>query len=353
MSEFELIEAIVRSAAAGISILLAVVLMADRPRTTARISGGLFCLSTSFYVMLSGEPTRIIFGPYLFPISFIAVYGTVFFWWFAGALFDDNFRWRWWRLAPLVILPVLHFGHEVMTNKFVEVTLWYSHIGLNILFFADAFRLAVANASDDLVDPRRRFRVVIAGTVAAYGLAIAAAEIVQRDVILPDALRMAHGAGILILNLVFCGWLLRPRRVLFDAIGPVSQGISSDGRAQRSIDPVHRPGYDKLTELMNAGVYREEGLTVAKLAEKVGVQEHQLRRLINREMGFRNFSAFLNARRIEDAKALLSDPAMMKKQVLQIALELGYASITPFNRAFKAATGQTPTEYRKEMLNNG
>ncbi|MHA7873540.1 MAG: helix-turn-helix domain-containing protein, partial [Hyphococcus sp.] len=66
-----------------------------------------------------------------------------------------------------------------------------------------------------------------------------------------------------------------------------------------------------------------------------------------------NFSAFLNARRIEDAKVMLSDPAMAKKQVLQIALELGYASIAPFNRAFKAATSQTPTEYRKEKLNNG
>ena len=123
MSEFALIETIVRSAAAGISLLLAVVLIADRPKTTARISGGLFCLSTSFYVMLSGEPTQVIFGPYVFPISFIAVYGTVFFWWFVAALFDDDFKWRWWRFAPLVVLPVLHFGHEVMTGEVAEFVL--------------------------------------------------------------------------------------------------------------------------------------------------------------------------------------------------------------------------------------
>lgn len=353
MTEFALIETIIRSAAAGISVLLAVILLADRPVTTARVSGGLFCISTSFYVMLSGEPTKAIFGSLLFPISFIAVYGTVFFWWFAAALFDDNFRWRWWRIAPLAILPVLHFGHQYASSNVAEIILWYSHIGLNIVFFGDAFRLAVSNAADDLVDPRRRFRVVIAGTVAAYGLAIAAAEIVERDVILPDALRMAHGVGILILNLVFCGWLLRPRRGLFGSLAPVSSGPVSAGEALQTIDPVHRPGYDKLSDLMDAGVYREEGLTVAGLAEKVGVPEHQLRRLINRELGFRNFSAFLNARRIEDAKSLLSDPAMAKKQVLQIALDLGYASIAPFNRAFKAATDQTPTEYRKEKLNKG
>jgi len=108
-----------------------------------------------------------------------------------------------------------------------------------------------------------------------------------------------------------------------------------------------------LTGLMNAGVYLEEGLNVATLAGKVGVPEHQLRRLINQEMGFRNFSAFLNARRIEDAKAQLIDPAMARKQVLQIALDLGYGSIAPFNRAFKSATDQTPTEFRKEKLGGG
>ena len=36
--------------------------------------------------------------------------------------------------------------------------------------------------------------------------------------------------------------------------------------------------------------------------------------------------------------------------VLSIALESGFQSIGPFNRAFKAATGLTPTEFRREQL---
>ena len=105
--------------------------------------------------------------------------------------------------------------------------------------------------------------------------------------------------------------------------------------------------------LMDDGVYREEGLSVASLAEKVGVPEHQLRKLINGALGFRNFSSFLNARRIEDAKAELANGDNARKQILQIALDLGYGSIAPFNRAFKLATGQTPTEYRKSALGPG
>jgi AraC-like DNA-binding protein len=36
--------------------------------------------------------------------------------------------------------------------------------------------------------------------------------------------------------------------------------------------------------------------------------------------------------------------------VLTIALDLGYASLGPFNRAFKEMTGITPTAYRQQEL---
>jgi AraC-like DNA-binding protein len=41
--------------------------------------------------------------------------------------------------------------------------------------------------------------------------------------------------------------------------------------------------------------------------------------------------------------------------VLTIALDAGFQSIGPFNRAFKTETGLTPTEYRKqaESCRNG
>jgi AraC-like DNA-binding protein len=39
--------------------------------------------------------------------------------------------------------------------------------------------------------------------------------------------------------------------------------------------------------------------------------------------------------------------------VLTIALDLGFGSIGPFNRAFKDATGMTPTEFRRAHLGGG
>ena len=97
--------------------------------------------------------------------------------------------------------------------------------------------------------------------------------------------------------------------------------------------------------------YRTEGLTIAALAAQLGEQEYRLRRLINGELGFRNFNDFLNQYRINDACETLSDPAQIRKTILEIAYDLGYQSIGPFNKAFRDLKGVTPTVYRKSQIN--
>ncbi len=343
-----------RGAGAGTSFLLAFVFaLRGGEGVQVRRLGALFIFSTGVYVLLAGEASRALFGPALIPVSFIAIYGTIFFWWFAAALFDDDFRWRWWRIAPAVVIPFLHIGHILAPPGWVEKTLWYGHIGLNALIFLDALRLALVDAGDDLVTPRRRFRFAIAVTVGVFGLIIASAETIERNYLLPDTLRMIHAVAICVLNLIFGSWLLRPRAALFADPPAAPAGEPGWAAQAQSVPAADRPAYDRLLALMDEGVYREEGLSVAALAEKVGVPEHQLRKLINGALGFRNFSSFLNARRIEDAKAELGDGKNARKQIIQIALDLGYGSIAPFNRAFKQATGQTPTEFRKSALENG
>lgn len=50
-------------------------------------------------------------------------------------------------------------------------------------------------------------------------------------------------------------------------------------------------------------------------------------------------------------KAALADPDQAEVAVLTVALDAGFSSLGPFNRAFKAETGLTPTDYRR--LNGG
>ena len=97
-------------------------------------------------------------------------------------------------------------------------------------------------------------------------------------------------------------------------------------------------------------VYRAEDLTLARLAARLAVPEYRLRRLINQRLGYRNFNAYINGFRLAEARAALADPGQRETPVLTIALGAGFQSIGPFNRAFKVATGVTPTEFRREKL---
>ena len=75
-----------------------------------------------------------------------------------------------------------------------------------------------------------------------------------------------------------------------------------------------------------------------------------MRQLINSQLGFRNFGAFLNHFRVREARKLLADPAQKQLGIAEIAYRFGYSSLGPFNRAFKEIVGQTPTEFRKAAL---
>ena len=89
---------------------------------------------------------------------------------------------------------------------------------------------------------------------------------------------------------------------------------------------------------------------IRQLAEELNTPEHQLRALINQRLGYKNFSTFLNGYRIEETCERLTDPKEARIPILTIALDAGFASLTPFNRAFRQATGMTPSEYRRDKL---
>ena len=101
---------------------------------------------------------------------------------------------------------------------------------------------------------------------------------------------------------------------------------------------------------MADGLYRQPGLTVRGLADELSLPEHRVRQLINEQLGYRNFSAYLNHYRITEAKSRLADPANARIQIAQIAFDVGFNSIGPFNRAFRQVTEQTPTEFRQAAL---
>lgn len=92
-------------------------------------------------------------------------------------------------------------------------------------------------------------------------------------------------------------------------------------------------------------VFREPELKVADLARRLGTTEQRLSRLIGQALGERNFNQLINRHRVAHACRLLAEPGETQS-ILEISAECGFASLGPFNRAFKAAMGCTPRAYR-------
>ena len=88
------------------------------------------------------------------------------------------------------------------------------------------------------------------------------------------------------------------------------------------------------------------GLTIGALAEHLKLPEYRLRSLIHGDLGYRNFNTLLHQYRVEEVSEALADPARDDELVLTLALSAGYDSISPFNRAFRALKGMTPTQFR-------
>ena len=115
--------------------------------------------------------------------------------------------------------------------------------------------------------------------------------------------------------------------------------------------PIDAAMTERLLAHMTAELpYRDEEMTIAKLASQLGVQEYRLRRHINGALGHRNFAAFLNGYRLVEVKSALADPTQKDVPIITIALDAGFGSLGPFNRAFREAEGMTPSEYRARLL---
>ena len=197
--------------------------------------------------------------------------------------------------------------------------------------------------SDDLSEKRRRFALAFVAIVAGEALVVVLGEAWFGYAREPVAFRLIEAMLVVAAGLIVGGALLEADLDLIGRAAPApDEPIAGD-----VMPPAERVLCDRLHAAMAAGAWRQPGLTIGDLAGQLGVPEHRLRALINRRLEHRNFSAFLNLHRIAEARARLSDPDDVALPVLTIAMDLGYGSLAPFNRAFREETGQTPTDFRR------
>ena len=93
-------------------------------------------------------------------------------------------------------------------------------------------------------------------------------------------------------------------------------------------------------------IYHEPGYGRSELSRELGVSEFQISNVINTYFG-KSLPQLINEYRVADAKNLLLDTSASIKV---IAEETGFNSIATFNRVFREVAGETPSAYRKNMV---
>ncbi len=270
-------------------------------------------------------------------------------WFYVFSLFDDDFHPKNWHFAVNTlllgaILWLMYFfiylqgnGAFHQINHGIEATLT-----LHILY------VALKDLNDDLVDSRRKKRMFIVFLLAGYAFVLSAFELSEAAMVHTSIFSLVNSSLTFLVANVF--FFIALKKYQQQPATIINNAVIKPEQASVNIPIIFQERFEKLTQFIAAENFKQTELTIKQLSLIIDTPEHQLRELINQCLGFKNFSSFLNSYRIPAACEQFDQIENIRKPILTIALELGYGSIGPFNRAFKEITGKTPTQYRQSTL---
>jgi len=92
--------------------------------------------------------------------------------------------------------------------------------------------------------------------------------------------------------------------------------------------------------------HQNEDLSLGQVAKAANMSGFYFCKTFKKHVGI-NFTDYVSRVRIEKSKNLLLNPNL---RISEIAYEVGFQSLTHFNRVFKKILGHSPTEYREKLI---
>lgn len=231
-----------------------------------------------------------------------------------------------WHVLPVLLAPALPDG-----------------AALPLAFIIGAgYLLWLARSLFALRQQRAGFRseMLLLGTVFVVAIAVSGLGLVQSA--LPGKLfyclyAISIGAAFLLVQLTLG---MRPE---------LSAEVSEVARESYASSTLTHVDCDavlaRLQSLMqDERAYEDEGLSLPRLAETLGLSPHQLSELMNTRLG-KGFSRYLREQRIAAARKMLLDEPTAS--VLSVGLSVGFTSQSNFYEAFREIEGMTPGQYRR------
>lgn len=292
--------------------------------------------SVAAFLLTSMSGADRIFGAFIYPLTALCSTHPVWFWICTRLLFSDRATLRTSDvicLGAMGVAGVLYQAHVPLGFAFPVASLAFACLAPLTVYFGMA---------GDLDLRRRQLRSWFVPFVSIY----LAAVVVTQAIVLYQG--RSTPASLVLLNLVVIDGVAALVLATFVQVRVVNWIAAVEKPPTVALSRLEQSVLDRLNRRFVAErLHARESLTIAELARLLETQEHVLRRVINQALGFRNFNDFLHTHRLREAAERLGDPQLQRVPVLTIALEVGYGSIGPFNRAFKERFGVTPSEYRR------
>jgi AraC-like DNA-binding protein len=260
--------------------------------------------------------------------------------WFILTIFLDHrrFAWLWLVSGAFITAWIVAIGIYHKTGPVLRAYALVHFLGL--------LAMVLYSGLDDLQDARRRIRPAMSSFLLIYCIELSLISHPLQDTRSIEA-AVFQSAALFFLVSLFAIWALKANLSHWPGATaplPVSTPSAQERSSEQSIL------IKRIQKAMDEGIWQTEGLTVAGLAQEVKAPEYQVRKAINQVLGYRNFASFINRARIDAAKARLSNLEMSENTILEIAYNVGFSSLGPFNRAFRENTGHSPSDFRKQIL---
>ena len=91
--------------------------------------------------------------------------------------------------------------------------------------------------------------------------------------------------------------------------------------------------------------HKSEELSLADVAKAAGASVYHFCKVFHKATGLK-FTDYVARMRLEDARSRLLNPNL---RISEIAYDVGFQSLTQFNRTFKRVFGQSPSEFRLRL----
>ncbi|MEP3889123.1 MAG: helix-turn-helix domain-containing protein [Hellea sp.] len=279
-------------------------------------------------------------------VGFINVPHLIFIWLFVLSVFQTKFRLSQWHIVIGIIYTLPLFWFRAYQTGLVFQPPFFLNIGISIgsiLLMGHLVWTILREHNDDLIDVRKRSRrafvIVLVGVTILTAL-VDLYLIISR----PNHALLIKASTIWPAVFAAFFWTMRASTENFiEKTAP-----ESFAQAENHISGKDAPVFERLQRCINEDhIYLDPALTISGLAKRLGVTSHRLRALINQSMGYENFSQFLNTLRIKAILKKFDNPEYDHIPILTIALDGGFRSLSPFNKAFKDIMNQTPSQYRK------